>query len=214
MATDKKQVRRSIHQLQTVKTWQLLVLLTMSILVSATFLRLNNIGMVERRDAVVSADKTGNLEDIQNRLYDLQRYVNTHMNTSTGRIALEHQYARDAEKAKSAVDVGSGTSAQQAAIAACDPIATANGWRWPDPRYTACVSKELDRYNQENAGGEVQVNLPNQGLYYHEFIAPVWSSDFAGWSTLVSLVIAIMILVRMISVGILKLLLKRSYSSV
>ena len=71
MATDKKQVRRSIHQLQAVKTWQLLVLLTMSILVSATFLRLNNIGMVERRDAVVSADKTGNLEDIQNRLYDL-----------------------------------------------------------------------------------------------------------------------------------------------
>lgn len=211
---DKRRVKQSIRSLQAVKTWQLVVLLILSLLISATFLRLNNIGMVERRNAVLAADESGNIENTQNRLYDLQRYVSSHMNASTDRIALQHQYERDAEKAKEAVDAGQGTSAQKAAMAACDPVAKANGWRFPSPPYVACLDRELSKFNGGDSAGQVAVTLPDQNLYYHEFTSPVWSADFAGWSVLVSLLLVIMIVARMVSLAVLRLLLRRHYSAI
>ena len=71
---DKRQVKRSIRQLQRIKTWQLLILLFLMSFVTATFLRLDNIGMDQRKKAVLTADKSGNEASIQSRLYDLQRY--------------------------------------------------------------------------------------------------------------------------------------------
>ena len=56
---DKRGTRRAIRRLEEIKTWQLVILLVMASFVSATFLRLNNIGMIERRDAVINADKEG-----------------------------------------------------------------------------------------------------------------------------------------------------------
>ena len=97
---DKRQVKRSIKQLQRVKTWQLVILLIIATLVCLTFLRLNNIGMVERRGAVSAADEVGNEEVTINRLYDLQRYVTSHMNTDMGKgIYLQSSYKRDVQKA-------------------------------------------------------------------------------------------------------------------
>lgn len=210
---DRKRIKRSIKQLQAVKTWQLVILLILSLLISATFLRLNNIGMIERREAVKGADASGDTEDMQNRLYDLQRYVSAHMNTSTGRVALEKQYERDSQRVKeAAVDDSDGASAQRAAMAVCDPLAKANGWRWPDPRYISCVDRELSKFSSTT--GEVTIKLPDEKLYYHEFTAPVWSPDFAGWSVLVSGAIALMILVRLVSLLVLRVLLRRHYLSI
>ena len=56
---NKGKIRHSIQDLQRVKTWQLIILLILVGFVAATFLRLNNIGMVERRAAVMSADQEG-----------------------------------------------------------------------------------------------------------------------------------------------------------
>jgi hypothetical protein len=81
---DNRSVKKSIRQLQRIKTWQLLVLLILVLFITATFLRLNNIGMIQRRDAVLAADKVGDLSAIQSRLYDLQRYSATHMNGASG----------------------------------------------------------------------------------------------------------------------------------
>jgi hypothetical protein len=78
---DKSKVKQSIKNLQRIKTWQLIVLLIISGFVSATFLRLNNIGMIERREGVLSADAQGDEQVIIKRLYDLQRHVSAHMNT-------------------------------------------------------------------------------------------------------------------------------------
>src|SRR5688572_18672735 len=88
-----------MRQLQRIKTWQLLILLVLAGFLTATFLRLNNIGMIQRRDAVLIADKEGDAAVIQSRLYDLQRYVFEHANANTGQFYLEHQYRRDAQKA-------------------------------------------------------------------------------------------------------------------
>jgi len=78
---DKRSIKHSIKQLQRIKTWQLVILLILAGFLSATFLRLNNIGMIQRRTAVLNADAVGDNEITQNRLYDLQRYVTSHMNT-------------------------------------------------------------------------------------------------------------------------------------
>ena len=93
---DKGRIKESINGLQRVKTWQLIIVLIIVGFVAATFLRLNSIGMVQRRDAVITADKEGNNDAIINRLYDLQQFVSAHMNTDLGRgVYLEHSYNRD-----------------------------------------------------------------------------------------------------------------------
>jgi len=56
---DKRGTRQAIRRLEEIKTWQLVILLVMASFISATFLRLNNIGMIERRDAVINTDKEG-----------------------------------------------------------------------------------------------------------------------------------------------------------
>ena len=101
---DKRSVKQKINRLRRLKTWQLVVILVFMMLMSATFLRLNNIGMVQRQKAVEQADKQGDMQAVQDRLYDLRRYVSDHMNTSGARIYLHEKYNRDkAELIKKAV---------------------------------------------------------------------------------------------------------------
>ena len=98
--TDKRNVRFKIRRLEQVKTWQLLILFVMFAFITATFLRLNNVGMVERREAVYTADKTDDSVGLASRLYDLQRFVSAHMNADPGRVALVKTYERDNERHK------------------------------------------------------------------------------------------------------------------
>lgn len=211
---DQRQVRKTIKNIQRVKTWQLVILLIIFGLVAATFLRLNNVGMVERRTAVLQADESGDKIALFNNLYALQRYVSEHMNADPGRIALQHQYERDAKIAKDKAQRSAsnkGSNAYQQASSVCDPQAVTQGWRWPDPRYLNCINKELKKYP---ASEVASIELPNVGLYYHTFYSPMWSPDFAGWSLVLCAVILLVIIIRLLSLVILKLLLKKHYSSV
>lgn len=214
---DTHEIRSNIRKLQGIKTWQLVVALILAGFVAATFLRLNNIGMIERRAAVIAADKHGDSEQIQKRLYDLQRYVSGHMNADPGRIALTEQYARDSARIKAEAE-SAGTSnpngnIYKKAADVCDPLGQAQGWRWPDPRYTACIDRELTKYPADS-GVAQKVQLPDPTMYYHTFTSPVWSPDFAGFSLLACGIILMMIIIRAASIGVLRLLLRRHYSSV
>ena len=51
MAEDKR-LSRYYKALEKVATWQLIIIFIFALIISATFLRLNNIGMIERRSAV------------------------------------------------------------------------------------------------------------------------------------------------------------------
>lgn len=211
---DKRRVRKTIKQIQRVKTWQLLILLLLAGLIAATFLRLNNVGMVERRTAVLQADEAGDKVALFNNLYSLQRYVSDHMNADPGRIALEHQYKRDADAAKKKAEkaaTSTGSGAYKKAASVCDPKAIASGWRWPDPRYISCIDTELKKYPEASVP---TIELPNANLYYHTFYSPVWSPDFAGWTLVICALIALIILLRVVSLLILKALLRRHYSSI
>ncbi|HMM62437.1 MAG TPA: hypothetical protein PKC86_02660 [Candidatus Saccharibacteria bacterium] len=208
---DKKQVRHSIKQLQRVKTWQLVVLLIISIFVSLTFLRLNNIGMIERRGAVTAADEAGNTDAVINRLYDLQRYVSSHMNTDMGKgLYLQASYKRDVQKAydKAASDENPNGNIYKKAQEVCAP--RFSSW---SQAYLQCTFSELDKYPAASNLTEA-VKLPSSNLYLHVFASPLWTPDFAGWSVVVTAVIALVILLRTISLLVLRLMLNRHYKSI
>jgi len=207
----KRQVRRNIKQLQRVKTWQLVVLLILSGFISATLLRLNNIGMVERRSAVIAADNVGTNGITQSRLYDLQRYVSEHMNTDMGKgVYLESTYKRDVQTAYANASNGDNPNGNiyKKAQEVCAPQFTHYSYA-----YLQCTTGELAKY-PEGSNLISSANLPIADAYLHVFVSPLWSPDFAGWSVLVFVVILIMIIVRLTSVGVLKLLLRHHYKSI
>ncbi len=208
---DKRRVERSIKQLQRIKTWQLVILFILSCFVAATFLRLNNIGMVERRAAVVSADDAGDKDAIVNRLYDLQRYVSAHMNTDLGKgVYLESSYKRDYQAAIDAAanDSNPNGNIYKKAQEVCAPQFTRYSYA-----YLQCTTGELAKYPAASDPASA-VQKPALSNYLHSFVSPLWSPDFAGWSVLVSLILAVMILVRLVAMGVLRAILHRHYKSI
>lgn len=217
MVGRKKQQRRGekqhiLKRIQGLKTWQLVMIFTLLVFLSATFLRLNNIGMIQRRDAVLSADeKAGNGEVTKERLYALQRYASAHMNADTGVVYLQGSFDRDWEKIKKKAEKqnnqGGANIYEKIEREVCGPMARANGWRWPDPRYISCQRKELEKY----PGGNTlvnQVDPPDKELYRHSFVSPTWSPDFAGFSVLVTLLVALAIILRVLTAGVLQIVLR------
>lgn len=201
---DKRQVRRSVRQLQKVKTWQLVILLIICGFIAATFLRLNNVGMVDRRDAVIAADKSGDPAVIQSRLYDLQRYVSSHMNASMGMIYLENQYKRDGQRI---IDGASGDSNPNGNIYKKAQETCAPRFSSYSQAYLQCTMNYLAQYAPAD-NPTTEVKLPKPDLYRHSFSSPLWTPDFAGWSVLVCIVIIVMIIARLIGLGVLKIILK------
>lgn len=207
-------IRHVYRQIQRIKTWQLLIILVLSGFVAATFLRLNNVGMDQRRAAVLLADKEGRDDDVFNRMYDLQRYVSAHMNTSTGQFDLTEQYKRDAQEAISAVSNDSNPNGNIFAKAqeVCRqryPTYQAGSYL----AYQQCTLDEIDKYP---SAPELKntLDLPNPALYRHSFAAPVWSPDFAGFSTLFFALIALVIIGRWLHFGLLHLLLKLRHKGI
>ena len=206
---DKRQVRRSIRQLQKVKTWQLVILLVICGFIAATFLRLNNIGMANRRDAVMAVDKAGDAAMIQSRLYDLQRYVSSHMNASMGTIYLEDQYKRDSQKA---IDAASGTDSPNGNIYKKAQEVCAPKFTHYSQAYLQCTMDYLAQYAPADNPSSTVV-LPKADLYRHSFASPLWTPDFAGWSVLACALIIVMIIGRLIGLAVLRLVLKSRYRS-
>lgn len=206
----KRTVRRTIKSIQRVKTWQLVILLVLMGFVSATFLRLNNVGMVQRRDAVIAADKQGNAETTRNRVLDLQRYVSTHMNTGQNDVYLAAQYERDraalVQQAAAGGESGEVINAKVDAI--CKP--QYSGY---SQGYVECFAREYAKY----APGHdpvAQIKMPDPEKYRFVFAPPLWSPDFAGLSLVVCAVIIVVIIGRLCMLGMLRLLLKSRYQDI
>ena len=216
--TDTRETKAKIRRLKQVKTWQLAILLVMAAFVSATFLRLNNVGMIERRNSVIVADKEGDVATLEKRLYDLQRYVAEHMNADPGRVALVYTYERYYETALKEFEARaasqSGNDVVQKIREVCDAQAAEGGWgrftTQADPRYVACINAEWEKYPAASAT-ETQFTAPPVEPYYQKFTSPLWSPDFAGWSVVVTGVIALIILLRLLVLAALNALVKRKY---
>lgn len=204
---DKRRIKQGINRLQVIHTWQLVVLLILVGLIAATFLRLNNIGMIERRTAVLNADEQGDADITKARLFDLQRYSAGHMNAASGTIYLESQYRRDTETAirkASAQDAGNNINVR------ADQVCKQQYGGYSQA-YVQCFAAELAKV-PSGSNAPDKASLPNPALYRHDFTSPAWSPDFAGFSVLIAAVIAAMIVVRLLGLLLLKALLHRHYS--
>ncbi len=208
---DKRRVRRTIKDLQRVKTWQLLILLILVGFVAATFLRLNNIGMVERRTAVINADAKGDEETTIKRLYDLQQYVSSHMNTDMGKgVYLESTYNRDyqAWQATQYGEQNSNGNVYKKAQEVCEPK-----FSHYSTAYLQCTTSELAKYPAAS-GTTKPSGAPQVNNYLHDYVSPIWSADFAGWSVVACIILVLMIIIRLISIAVLRVMLHRHYRSI
>ena len=206
----KRHLYHGIRRIQRVKTWQLLIILLLSGFLTATFLRLNNIGMAQRYESVLTADKAGKDGDTASRLYDLQRYASAHMNASVEKFDLKYQYERDVQKIiEAATDDGNPNgNINVKAEAVCHPQFPAK-----TPGYVQCFLDELAKYPAAPNPAD-KVTFPSPALYSHSFVSPVWSPDFAGFSLLLFLFIATVIVVRFTRIGLLYILLKLRYKGI
>lgn len=209
MSPDKRRIRKTIHDLNRVKTWQLVIVLILMLFVTATFLRINNVGMSQRRDAVLVADKNNQLDEVRARLFDLQRYSVAHMNASTDVFYLQGEYDRDSQQAIEQIKAANGGQSVNAkAEAVCHPLFSGYSTAYRD-----CMVNEITKSNQV-ADPAALPKLPDPSLYRYSYVSPVLSFDFAGASVIICLLIIFVILARVLSLLALKIMLTRHYRGI
>ena len=146
------------------KTWQLIILLILVLFIAATALRLNNVGMDQRREGVYSADEAGDEDIIHQRLLSLREYSSSHMNANTGAFVLKNQYDRDSQRAladaqnKSEESESPNGNIYKKAAEVCDP--QFSGY---SQAYMQCFMNELNKYPESGAVSD-SVVLPTAEL--------------------------------------------------
>ena len=209
-----EQIRKYLRRLNMLKTWQLVVILLLGLLVSATFLRLNNLGMVEHRKAVISADEKGDDEAVKAALVDLQHYVSSHMNTSLEKGVYRvkaYERARDAAVEAATNASNPQSEAYKQASVECRSRFQGGVESFRND-YVSCV---LERVSALSSASDPQtaVSLPQADTFRYDYVSPVWTPDLAGLSLLFCAVVTGVILVRLLALAFLHLMLRRHYQS-
>jgi len=191
--SDKRFLRRIGKTIQAVPLALLVILLSVSVAVSALALRANNQGMVERRQAVFAADEQGG--DIEAALRELREYVYAHMNTDLEvgdnsvypPIQLKYTYERliQAEQQKVATSSAEIYTAAQRHCESLYPGSFSGGPRVP------CIQEYIEQHGVKTAP------VPDS-LYKFDFVSPVWSPDLAGWSLVASGLLLVALAVRIV----------------
>ena len=218
----KERLKKRLKQISALKNWQLFILLVLVIFVDLTALRLNNVGMIRRRDAVRIADESGNEEATRQATVELAEYVRNHMNS--GGMAYDDQthwykinsevkviwakiYERDVKKIEAEVSAAAESNPNgnifKKAEEACRP--RFSGY---SVAYQQCILDEQNKYPTSESL-QTKISYPDVSKYTFSFVAPLWSPDLAGWTTLVAIVIIFMIIFKMITTVILKAMLKK-----
>lgn len=84
-----------------------------------------------------------------------------------------------------------------------------HGW---STAYMNCFLAELAKFPTSSQLPDPV--MPPPANFRYSFVSPKWSPDFAGWSVVITLVIALIIALRLISLVALRLLLKRHYQQI
>lgn len=186
--TDKRFLRRIGKRIEAVPIAVLVILLSITIAVSALALRANNQHMIELRQAVFTADEQGT--DIEAPLRALREHVYSHMNTDLQvgdstvypPIQLKYTYERLTE-AQLAAAGGDVYAEAQRHCESVDPASYYGRSRVP------CIQDYVQSHN-------VTVTPVPDSLYKFDFVSPAWSPDLAGWSIVVGVLILLVLLVR------------------
>jgi len=176
---------------------------------------MNNLGMVERRTAVLQADEKGDKEAIHSSLIELQRYISHHMNTGlNGGLYLSHSYERDRATALEAAGSASNPNSavyQQASVECRSRFQGGVASFRND--YVQCVVEKVSALSsaQDPTAG---IHLPVVSNYRYDFASPVWALDLAGFVVALGALIIAVIVARLVGILVLHLLLRRRYNSV
>ena len=214
MNTDKKALHHRLTQLRHIKTWQLLIILIFSMLISASLLRLNNLNMVEYRNAVAAADEKGDKAVTKQKLLELQNYVTNHMNTSLGQgIYLEASFERDRA---AAIEAASNTTNPASEVYKQASVECRSRFQGGAESYrndyVKCVQERVASLG--SAEEIASASLPMAENYHYNFLSPQFSFDFAGLSVAFCVLIVLVIFSRWIVLIVLRLLLKHRFKSV
>ncbi len=212
---NKKTLRIALARLRIIRTWQLVVMLIIGLVLSVSFLRINSLGMDARRDEVYEADKTGNAEEIRAALLELQQFVSSHMNTSLGDgLYLEESYNRDRESVLNTAAIAQNPNSavyQQASIECRNRFQGGVASFRND--YVACVSERV-RALSPSDDPEAGLNLPKAEQYHYNFASPIWSPDLAGFAVLFCIIISSVIAMRIVAALVLKVILSQRFKSI
>ncbi len=204
---DRFSARNLLRWLKKAKTWQLVLLLILIGFIAATFLRLNNIGMIERRDAVLAADKKLDKAEAKSTLTELQNYVSSHMNSDMDKgVLLSNIYQKDYNEAVAAAADAHNSNSDMYQKAAVDCRARFQGSTASFRNdYVTCVADAVSQLpaNQQSA------NVPHLENYHYNFASPLISPDLAGFFTLLALALTFFILLRLILLYSLKFIVKK-----
>ena len=166
-----------------------------SMAVSLLALRANNQNMVNLRDALIKADKSGDTGKVEIAAKNLQHYVAAHMNTDTGRVALQASYNKAAEAAMEAAKPAEiDSTVYQTAADNCRPQLTNYGYR----AWASCVSDAVGTNSSVSVVTAEEV-APDPDLYYVDYASPQWSNDLAGWSIIIAIVSGMMLIYKGLS---------------
>jgi len=181
-------------RIRPIKVWYLLALTLVSALICVIALRNNNQTMGHLREEVYTADK--NNTDVAKKLQELQMYVTSHMNTSLTAgdssvyppIQLKYTYERlqDAEKQKAAAG---NSQLYSEAQAYCEQQ---NSSDFSGRNRVPCIEKYVT-----DRGGAKPATIPDS-MYKFNFTSPSWSPDLAGWSLVLTVILAVLLALRIV----------------
>ncbi len=205
-------LRHKSKKFSEVKIWQLVIVLFLMTILTATFLRINNLGMIERRSAVIQADEKEDKTSLQKSLADLQTYVTHHMNTSLGDgFYLVKAYERDKAAAIEAAGADTNPNSQVYYDASIECRAKWQGGVASFRNdYVRCVIDRVSALSGQN-NLSTELRLPDQSLYKVNFKSPLLSWDLAGLSVVVWFIIFLMLFWKIISRITLSFLVKKRY---
>lgn len=213
---DRRSLARFYGWLRHIKTWQLVVILVIASVVSASLLRMNNIRMDTLRSQVQVADKEGDAAKIQQSLVDLQQYVAHHMNTSLGSgIDLVESYNRARDEALRAAtsETNPNAAVYQQASVECQKNFVNTGAKVYSSEYVACVVNKLHALGA-GSDGQPSIVLPRAEDYHYNFVSAAFSLDLAGASVAICLLITSVIVMRVVTAVALRFILRHRFKSI
>jgi hypothetical protein len=186
---DKKTLLELRHHLRRLKHRYFLVAALACGLFSVYAVRQNNLHMVQLREAVYAADK--NNGDVETALRDLREYVYTHMNTNLDSgnnaikppIQLKYTYQRLQEAAQQGSNAADDNVLYSQAQAYCEqlfPHGLSGSGRIP------CIQQYITSHNLH------QAQTVDPSLYQFDFTSASWSFDRAGWSIILTALLALL----------------------
>ena len=177
-------MRKVVHILfEKLRIWHFIVFLVLSIPISATLLRQNNLTAIELRDTVLEVDeRTGDINEIAPHLEELGNYVLNHMNTDIGPIELPGTFNAAVEVLR--------LEAEQSGSANGDIYSEAQRvCENPSIPLTAraqCVQDYVVANAAPGTNPILELEFPDKSLFTYSFASPAWSADLAGFSVLLS----------------------------